>query len=53
MNFAKKFDFKTRTIDIKAQKINNFKLDTFGIVIVFYLIGNQKKGLDFLIKAFY
>lgn len=43
LDFAKKLGFWVQQIAINAQKINDFKLNIFGMVLVFFLVKNEKK----------
>lgn len=43
-SFVKKLGFRFLAINIKAQKINNFKLKNFEIITTFFLVKNQEKN---------
>lgn len=53
IDFTKKLDLKTRAMDIGAQKINNSKLDIFGIVIASFQIKNKKERSQFFEETFF
>lgn len=50
--FANKLGFKTWVTDIRTQKIDSFKLDTFEIVIVFFQVKDKEKRSRFFDKTF-
>ena len=43
LDFAKKFSLQIQDINVDVQKINSFKLDTFGIVIASFSVEDKKK----------
>lgn len=53
LSFIIKLEFQILIIIVGAQKINYYKLYIFGIVIVFFLIKNQKERYGLFKKIFY
>ena len=51
-NFAKELDLLIKPTDVRAQKIDGTMLDTFGMVVVPFLVINKANWVKFFEKTF-
>lgn len=51
-NFARKLDLHVYKTDVGIQKINGSRLETFGMIIVFFLVENNNRRFCFFEENF-
>lgn len=52
LNSAKKLDFPVYKIILGVQKIDDLKLDTFCMIIIFFLMEDKEKRFHFIEETF-